>query len=51
MIVGVPQESHPNERRVALVPSFVSTLVKAGLEVLVQKGAGEKAGFQDSAYA
>jgi len=50
MIVGVPQESHANERRVALVPSFVSTLVKAGLEVLVQKGAGEKAGFQDSAY-
>ena len=50
MIVGVPQESHPDERRVALVPSFVSTLVKAGFEVLIQRGAGEKAGFQDSAY-
>jgi len=50
MIVGVPVESYPHERRVALVPAFVPTLAKAGLEVLVEQGAGENAGFPDAAY-
>lgn len=50
MIVGVPVESYPDEQRVALVPAFVPALAKAGLEVLVQTGAGEKAGFPDVAY-
>ncbi len=50
MIVGVPVETYPAERRVALVPSVAADLAKAGLEVLVQQGAGEKAGFPDAAY-
>jgi len=50
MIVGVAVESYPNERRVALVPTLVPTLAKAGLEVLVEQGAGENAGFPDAAY-
>ncbi|MCZ6778754.1 MAG: Re/Si-specific NAD(P)(+) transhydrogenase subunit alpha [Acidobacteria bacterium] len=50
MIVGVPLESNPQERRVALVPALVPILAKAGLEILVEKGAGEKAGFPDVAY-
>ena len=50
MIVGVPVESSPQERRVALVPAALSTLAKAGLEILLQQGAGEKAGFPDAAY-
>jgi len=50
MIVGVSVESYPDERRVALVPAVVRTLVKAGLQVLVEKGAGENAGFPDAAY-
>ena len=50
MIVGVPAESFPQEHRVALVPAVVPTLLKAGLEVLVQQGAGEQAGFSDDAY-
>ena len=50
MIVGVPAERHPDEQRVAVVPAIVPTLVKAGLEVLIEEGAGEKAGFPDSAY-
>ncbi len=50
MIVGVPVESYPQEKRVALVPALVRTLAKAGLEVLVEQGAGENAGFPDSAY-
>lgn len=50
MIVGVPVESYLNERRVALVPPVIPSLAKAGLEVLVEPGAGEKAGFPDAAY-
>ena len=42
MIVGVPRESFPGERRVALVPSVVPTLAKSGLEVVVETGAGAK---------
>ena len=50
MIVGVAVERYPNENRVALVPALIPDLVKAGLEVLVEAGAGEKAGFLDDAY-
>ena len=50
MIIGVPVELSLHERRVALVPAVVPTLVKAGLKVLVQRGAGEKAGLPDAAY-
>lgn len=50
MIVGVPVETYPAERRVALVPSVAADLAQAGLEVVVQQGAGEKAGFPDAAY-
>ena len=51
MIIGVPTETLPGERRVALVPAVVPNLVKAGCEVLVQQGAGDAAGFPDSLYA
>ena len=47
MIVGVPKESFPGERRIALVPAVVPNLVKAGLQVLVQAGAGAEAGYLD----
>ena len=50
MIVGVPRETYPGERRVALVPGVVPSLTKAGLEVLVDPGAGTDAGFPDSDY-
>ncbi len=50
MIVGVPRESYPNERRVALVPGVVSQLGKIGVDVLVERGAGVLAGFRDAAY-
>jgi NAD(P) transhydrogenase subunit alpha len=51
MIVGIPKETFPGERRVAIVPASVPTLTKAGLEVVVQSGAGEAAGFSDAQYA
>ncbi len=51
MIIGVPKETYPGERRVALVPSSVAPLVKSGLRVLVEAKAGLAAGFTDDAYA
>ncbi len=51
MIVSVPKETVPGEHRVALVPELVPRLTKAGLDVVVQSGAGESAGFLDAAYA
>jgi NAD(P) transhydrogenase subunit alpha len=50
MQVAVLKENSPGERRVALVPASVPGLVKLGLDVLVESGAGEAAGFTDAAY-
>jgi len=50
MIVGVPKETVPGERRVALVPELIAKFTKAGLDVVVQAGAGTAAGFLDASY-
>jgi len=50
MIVGVPKETVAGERRVALVPDLVPKLKQAGLEVLVEAGAGSAAGFPDQLF-
>src|SRR5690242_954917 len=50
MRVGVPRESAPGERRVALVPETVSRLASGGFEVVLERGAGEAASFPDSSY-
>jgi proton-translocating NAD(P)+ transhydrogenase subunit alpha len=50
MIVGVPRESYPGERRVAIVPAAIPNLAKAGLEVVVEAGAGIEAGYPDADY-
>jgi H+-translocating NAD(P) transhydrogenase subunit alpha len=50
MIIGVPREIFPGERRVAMVPAVVPILTKAGLEVAVEAGAGASAGFPDAEY-
>lgn len=50
MIVGVPRESFPGERRVALVPGAIPSLTKAGLDVVVETGAGAGAGYPDAEY-
>ena len=50
MMVGVPRESFPGERRVALVPAVIPNLAKAGLEVLVESGAGIEAGYINAEY-
>ena len=49
-MVGVPRESFPGERRVALVPAAVTSLIKAGCEVLIETDAGLEAGYPNSEY-
>ncbi len=49
-IVGIPKETYPGETLVALAPSHVPLLTKAGLEVLVEPDAGRAAGFENDAY-
>jgi len=51
MKVGIPREIHPNERRVAATPETVQKIIKLGLEVVVQAGAGEPSDLSDAAYA
>ncbi len=50
MIIGVPKEIKDQEGRVALLPEAVSSLVKAGHHVLVQRGAGKESGYSDADY-
>jgi NAD(P) transhydrogenase subunit alpha len=50
MLIGVPREIASGERRVALVPEVVSQLTRAGHRVVVERGAGLRAGFTDEAY-
>jgi NAD(P) transhydrogenase subunit alpha len=50
MRIGVPVETAPGERRVSLVPETVQRLTRAGVEVVVERGAGDRAWFRDAAY-
>lgn len=50
MRIGVPSETFPGERRVALTPDAIVALTKAGHEVIVQAGAGDEAGLPDDQY-
>ena len=50
MIVAIPREIAPGERRVAIVPQAVKALEGAGLEVQIESGAGLEAGFSDDDY-
>jgi NAD(P) transhydrogenase subunit alpha len=50
MRIAVAKEIRSGEARVALVPDIISKLTKAGLEVVIEAGAGSAAGFQDSEF-
>jgi NAD(P) transhydrogenase subunit alpha len=50
MKIGIAKESQVDERRVALIPDVVARLVKQGVEVWVESGAGERACFSDATY-
>ncbi|ABZ78087.1 NAD(P)(+) transhydrogenase (AB-specific) [Shewanella halifaxensis HAW-EB4] len=48
--LGLPKESHAGESRVAIIPANVARLLKNNLQVLVESGAGNNAGFTDEDY-
>ncbi len=50
MIIAIPRETFPGERRVALIPASVPALIKSGAEVWVEKDAGLAAGYPDNQY-
>ena len=50
MIIGIPSETFPGERRVAMAPAVIATLRKLGLDVVIESGAGQAAGFPDAQY-
>mgnify|MGYP001465000209 FL=1 len=50
MIIGVPKETAPGERRVALTPDVLTKMEKLGHSMLVEPGAGVEAGLTDEAY-
>jgi NAD(P) transhydrogenase subunit alpha len=50
MHIGVPKETSPGERRVALVPESCKKLIQAGYAISIESGAGDAAGFPDAAY-
>ena len=50
MLIGVPREIYPGEKRVATVPDVVSKLIKLGFEVQIERGAGELADLSDAAF-
>ena len=51
MMLGVLKETYAGEQRVALVPTIMPAFAKAGIQVILESGAGERAGFPDAAYA
>ncbi|MEI6407004.1 MAG: Re/Si-specific NAD(P)(+) transhydrogenase subunit alpha [Actinomycetes bacterium] len=50
MLIAVAKEVRPGEKRVALVPDIISKLTKAGLQVVIESGAGESAQFSDDQF-
>jgi len=51
MKIAVPRETAANERRVSMIPETIGPLVKSGIQVLVESGAGAAAFFSDRAYS
>ncbi len=50
MNIGVVKETYPGEQRVALVPAVLASLIKGGMEVVIESKAGEQSGYPDAAY-
>jgi NAD(P) transhydrogenase subunit alpha len=50
LLIGVPKETAPGEKRVATVPDVVQKLIKLGFSVAVESGAGDAANFSDDTY-
>jgi len=50
LVIGIPRETYPGEKRVATVPEVVEKLIKLGFAVTVESGAGDAANFSDDTY-
>jgi len=50
MKIGVVKETYPGEQRVALVPAVLPSLIKGGMEVVIESKAGDLSGYPDAAY-
>jgi NAD(P) transhydrogenase subunit alpha len=50
VIIGVPKEGYPGERRVALIPKMLPNLQKAGLQVVIETGAGVESSYRDTDF-
>jgi H+-translocating NAD(P) transhydrogenase subunit alpha len=50
LLIGVPRETFPGEKRVATVPDVVEKIIKLGFNVAVESGAGDAANFADDTY-
>ena len=50
LMIGIPREIAPGEKRVATVPDVVEKLIKLGFKVAVESGAGDAANFSDDTY-
>ena len=51
LFIGLPKETHFQEKRICLTPDAIAAIVANDHRVLIEKGAGEKAGFSDSDYS
>ena len=51
MIIGIPKETQPSEKRVAIAPDNIAAFAKLGYEVVIENGAGEQANLADSAFS
>ncbi|MAO08189.1 MAG: alanine dehydrogenase [Alteromonas sp.] len=51
LFIGIPKETHFQEKRICLTPDAVAAVIAQGHKVLIEKGAGEEAGFQDQDYS
>ena len=49
MIIGIPKETQPSEKRVAIAPDNIAAFAKLGYEVVIENGAGEQANLANSA--
>ena len=51
LLIGLPKETHFQEKRICLTPDAVAAIIANDHRVLIEKGAGEKAGFSDTDYS
>jgi NAD(P) transhydrogenase subunit alpha len=50
MVIGVPKEERAGETRVALSPTALPQLTKAGFDIVIESGAGDLAGYPDATF-